>query len=176
MAPEVMLRYDAALLSLFHPLTARKIDAMRAIIIGAGRGSRLMPTTADSPKCFAEVGGMRILDWALEAFRQNGVTDVAFIDLQSRRRIEVFPIGVEIHDACSQQVAASRPGDRRSWPAYLGLAPQAMHRTPLPRLADPRQRRTYNTLCKMLVSQGRTPRTGLLASVFHRGGRGKAPR
>lgn len=52
---------------------------MRAIIIGAGRGSRLMPTTADAPKCFAEVGGMRILDWALEAFRQNGVTDVAFI-------------------------------------------------------------------------------------------------
>lgn len=38
-----------------------------------------MPTTADAPKCFAEVGGMRILDWALEAFRQNGVTDVAFI-------------------------------------------------------------------------------------------------
>lgn len=52
---------------------------MRAIIIGAGRGSRLMPTTADAPKCFAEVGGLRIIDWALEAFRQNGVTDVAFI-------------------------------------------------------------------------------------------------
>jgi len=75
----VTLRYDAALLSLFQILSARKIDAMRAIIIGAGRGSRLMPTTADSPKCFAEVGGMRILDWALEALRQNGVTDVAFI-------------------------------------------------------------------------------------------------
>jgi len=28
---------------------------MRAIIIGAGRGQRLMPTTADAPKCFAEI-------------------------------------------------------------------------------------------------------------------------
>ena len=52
---------------------------MRAIIIGAGRGSRLMPTTADAPKCFAEVGGQRILDWAVDAFRQNGVDQVAFI-------------------------------------------------------------------------------------------------
>ncbi len=52
---------------------------MRAIIIGAGRGSRLMPTTADSPKCFAEVSGQRLLDWTLHAFRENGVTDVCFI-------------------------------------------------------------------------------------------------
>ena len=33
------------------------MDGMRAIIIGAGRGARLMPTTADAPKCFAEVRG-----------------------------------------------------------------------------------------------------------------------
>jgi L-glutamine-phosphate cytidylyltransferase len=52
---------------------------MRAIIIGAGRGSRLMPTTADAPKCFAEVGGQRILDWAVDAFRQNGVDQIAFV-------------------------------------------------------------------------------------------------
>lgn len=38
-----------------------------------------MPTTADTPKCFAEVGGRRILDWALEAFAENGVTEIGFI-------------------------------------------------------------------------------------------------
>jgi L-glutamine-phosphate cytidylyltransferase len=38
-----------------------------------------MPTTADAPKCFAEVGGQRILDWAVDAFRQNGVDEIAFI-------------------------------------------------------------------------------------------------
>lgn len=52
---------------------------MRAIIIGAGRGSRLMPTTEDAPKCFAEIQGKRILDWTLEALRGGGVTDVCFI-------------------------------------------------------------------------------------------------
>lgn len=52
---------------------------MKAIIIGAGRGSRLMPTTADTPKCFAEVNGKRILDWTIDAFKQNGVTDICFI-------------------------------------------------------------------------------------------------
>lgn len=52
---------------------------MRAIIIGAGRGSRLMPTTADTPKCFAEVGGQRLLDWAVDAFHQNDVKDITFI-------------------------------------------------------------------------------------------------
>lgn len=52
---------------------------MRAIIIGAGRGSRLMPTTADAPKCFAEVQGKRMLDWALDAFRENGIDEFVFI-------------------------------------------------------------------------------------------------
>ena len=52
---------------------------MRAIIIAAGRGSRLMPTTADTPKCYAEVSGKRMLDWALDAFQQNGIDDIVFI-------------------------------------------------------------------------------------------------
>ena len=52
---------------------------MQAIIIGAGRGSRLMPTTADTPKCFAEVADRRILDWTLDAFRAAGVDQIAFI-------------------------------------------------------------------------------------------------
>jgi L-glutamine-phosphate cytidylyltransferase len=39
-----------------------------------------MPTTADAPKCFAQVGPRRILDWALEAFRCQGIHEIAFID------------------------------------------------------------------------------------------------
>lgn len=38
-----------------------------------------MPTTADSPKCFAEVNGKRLLDWTLAAFAGAGVTDICFI-------------------------------------------------------------------------------------------------
>jgi choline kinase len=52
---------------------------MRVIVIGAGRGRRLMPTTADAPKCFAEVEGRRLLDWAVEAFHAAGLDDICFI-------------------------------------------------------------------------------------------------
>jgi L-glutamine-phosphate cytidylyltransferase len=52
---------------------------MRVIVIGAGRGRRLMPTTADTPKCFAEVSGQRLLDWALDAFAANDLKRVCFI-------------------------------------------------------------------------------------------------
>lgn len=52
---------------------------MRVIIIAAGRGRRLMPTTADAPKCYAEVAGKRLLDWALDAFSANGLDDICFI-------------------------------------------------------------------------------------------------
>ena len=49
------------------------------VLIGAGRGERLMPLTADVPKSFAEIGGKRILDWTLDAFAGNGLDEVVFI-------------------------------------------------------------------------------------------------
>ena len=57
---------------------------MQVIIIGAGRGSRLMPTTADTPKCFAEVEGRRLLDWTLHALGENtasplGPEEICFV-------------------------------------------------------------------------------------------------
>lgn len=52
---------------------------MRAIIIGAGRGQRLMPNTADAPKCFAQVQGTRIIDWIVSALRAGGVSEICFI-------------------------------------------------------------------------------------------------
>lgn len=38
-----------------------------------------MPTTADAPKCFAEIGDRRILDWILSALRAGGVDPLTFI-------------------------------------------------------------------------------------------------
>ena len=52
---------------------------MRGIIIAAGRGRRLMPTTENAPKCYAEIRGKRILDWIIEALAGGGVTDFCFI-------------------------------------------------------------------------------------------------
>ncbi len=51
----------------------------RAIIIGAGRGSRLMPTTEDAPRRFAKIQGKRILDWTVDALKGGGCTEIVFI-------------------------------------------------------------------------------------------------
>jgi len=53
---------------------------VKGIIIGAGRGRRLMPLTEEVPKCYAEIGGRRILDWCLAALRHAGLRDIVFID------------------------------------------------------------------------------------------------
>jgi choline kinase/ubiquinone/menaquinone biosynthesis C-methylase UbiE len=51
-----------------------------AIIIGAGRGSRLTPDTDARPKCLVDgLGGRTILDWTLEAFRHSGIDEITFI-------------------------------------------------------------------------------------------------
>src|SRR2546430_1750586 len=58
------------------------VMSTRAIIVGAGRGSRLTPDTDLRPKCLVDgLAGKTILDWTLEAFQHAGIggTDVAFV-------------------------------------------------------------------------------------------------
>jgi L-glutamine-phosphate cytidylyltransferase len=54
---------------------------MRAIVIGAGRGSRLQHETSELPKTLVEVMGRPMLDWVLEALSTGGFErkDVVFI-------------------------------------------------------------------------------------------------
>lgn len=51
----------------------------RAIILAAGRGSRMRELTAEQPKCFAVLHGQRLLDWQLAALRGAGLADIAII-------------------------------------------------------------------------------------------------
>lgn len=52
---------------------------MRAIILGAGRGSRLNALTDDKPKPYAPIGGHRILDWLLACLADAGIDDILFV-------------------------------------------------------------------------------------------------
>jgi choline kinase/ubiquinone/menaquinone biosynthesis C-methylase UbiE len=53
---------------------------MKAIIIGAGRGIRLMPETESMPKCMMDgIGGKCLLDWILDSLAHAGIDDVVFI-------------------------------------------------------------------------------------------------
>jgi len=52
---------------------------MKAIIVAAGPGTRLLPFTENQPKCMLEIGGKTILQRMLEVSRDNGVTDVVIV-------------------------------------------------------------------------------------------------
>jgi len=52
---------------------------MKAIIVAAGPGSRLMPITNEKPKCLLDVGGKTILERALGALGENGVEDIVVV-------------------------------------------------------------------------------------------------
>lgn len=49
---------------------------MKAIILAAGRGSRMGERTRDLPKCMATLAGRTLLQWQLSALRTAGVDDV----------------------------------------------------------------------------------------------------
>lgn len=52
---------------------------MKAIILVAGKGTRLAPYTDDLPKCLIEVGGRAILDHQLDALATAGVCNVVLV-------------------------------------------------------------------------------------------------
>ncbi len=49
---------------------------MKAIILAAGRGSRLHPYTAECPKCLTELGGLTLIDRQIRTLRAAGITDI----------------------------------------------------------------------------------------------------
>jgi len=52
---------------------------MKAIIIAAGKGSRLKHYTEDLPKCMLKFGGKTLLERQTEALKANGITDISII-------------------------------------------------------------------------------------------------
>lgn len=53
---------------------------MKAIIVAAGRGQRLLPETAEKPKCLLEcMAGRRVLDWTLSALNGAGICDIVLV-------------------------------------------------------------------------------------------------
>lgn len=50
-----------------------------AIVLVAGEGRRLRPFTETNPKCFAEIGGTRILENALQALAAHGCHTVQIV-------------------------------------------------------------------------------------------------
>jgi histidinol-phosphate/aromatic aminotransferase/cobyric acid decarboxylase-like protein/NDP-sugar pyrophosphorylase family protein len=72
----------------------------RAVVLAAGRGSRLHALTGDAPKCLTEIGGEAILERTLNALASQGITEavvvIGYMGDRVRDRIGSQFGGVEI--------------------------------------------------------------------------------
>ena len=135
-----------------------QLGSLNVILLGAGRGERLMPFTKSKPKCFTEVAGSRILDWTLRAFQENGLDEFVFvggylIDVV-REAYSGFSF-VENHDWSTTNILASLVCARRHMTngfyatytdtLYLGDAVKRLHDSPhdITLVMDTRWRERY---------------------------------
>ncbi len=62
---------------------------MKALILAAGRGSRLGSLTDSVPKCFVEVAGRRLIDWQIATLHASGICDITIV---TGYRAELFEL------------------------------------------------------------------------------------
>jgi choline kinase len=62
---------------------------MKAIILAAGSGQRLLPHTESSPKCLVEVAGRSLLDRQVDVMRSLGIDDITVITGYLAHKIDV---------------------------------------------------------------------------------------
>lgn len=63
---------------------------MKAIILAAGEGSRLRPFTADKPKPMVRAANNPILEHAVEALVESGISDIAIVAGYHREKVQSY--------------------------------------------------------------------------------------
>lgn len=61
---------------------------MKALILSAGQGSRLLPLTVSRPKCLIDLSGHSLLEWQLQALAAAGVTEAVVVTGFSMDQVE----------------------------------------------------------------------------------------
>jgi choline kinase len=80
----------------------------KAIILSAGKGSRLLPLTAERPKCLIDLAGRSLLEWQLDALQAAGVAQIVIV--------------TGFRDDLVDAVAASRSGVRTLFNPFYHVA------------------------------------------------------
>jgi choline kinase len=52
---------------------------MKALILSAGQGRRLLPYTAESPKCTIPVLGRSMIEWQIDALLSLGIERITVV-------------------------------------------------------------------------------------------------
>lgn len=93
---------------------------MKAIILAAGRGSRMKDLTEERPKCLVELRGKTLLEWQLKALREAGISEIAIVTGYKRELLSNRGL-VEFHNprwaetnmvsslACAQEWLQAEP-------------------------------------------------------------------
>ena len=63
---------------------------MRAIILAAGRGSRMQKMTEEVPKCLIKFNDRPLIEWQLEALQGAGITSVAIVTGYKRELVKKY--------------------------------------------------------------------------------------
>ena len=71
---------------------------MKAIILAAGRGSRLGSITDEHPKCLTELAGKPLLHWQLAALKAGGISEIAIVTGYRKEVLEGMS-GFSFHNA-----------------------------------------------------------------------------
>ena len=80
----------------------RQPGEVHALILSAGRGSRLLPLTESVPKALVEIGGRPILDWQLRSLAAAGIPSAAIVvgfgaDLVTAHVADRAPSNMHVH-------------------------------------------------------------------------------
>ena len=71
---------------------------MKAIILAAGRGSRMEQLTADRPKCLVNFRGKPLIEWQLDALLAAGISEEAVVTGYKKEHFTSYKL-VEFHNS-----------------------------------------------------------------------------
>ena len=70
---------------------------MDAIILAAGKGTRLLPHTKDTPQCLLPVGGKPMLQHQAEALKKAGIKGITVIGGYLAAKVETYAKSLGLH-------------------------------------------------------------------------------
>ena len=62
---------------------------MKAIILAAGEGKRLMPYTSGIPKCMVNVGGRPLIEYQIDVLKRSGINDIIIVKGHQGNKIKI---------------------------------------------------------------------------------------
>lgn len=88
---------------------------MKAIILAAGRGSRMKELTEVLPKCLVKIQGKTLLDWQLEALIGAGISEIAIVTGYKRELLTNFGLVEFYNPRWSETNMVSSLACSREW-------------------------------------------------------------